>query len=208
MPREKETTVVLMKIPDGIGRPLRNAERAKQIAAGSEKVRSEKYWVFRLLEEAAEQLWDAPVDQAHRSACGRWEASGISFSLSHSGPYVAVALGRETVGVDVQSLAVHPSERLIARSLNGAEAALIAGLDGEERKRAFLRIFSCKESLFKTRGEPVFHPEIIDSTAGGVSEIAAFGLSDALVTLAHEGGAILCYRAESENDRIILKKID
>ena len=83
-------------------------------------------------------------------------APPISFSLSHSGAYAAIAVveGDARVGVDVE--AVRPRGRielLAARVLNDEEHAAWLELDDDDaRLRSFLRTWTAKEAYLKALG--------------------------------------------------------
>lgn len=79
----------------------------------------------------------------------------ISFSLSHSGSYAAIAVveGDARIGVDVE--AVRPRGRielLAARVLNDEEHAAWLELDDDARLRSFLRTWTAKEAYLKALG--------------------------------------------------------
>jgi 4'-phosphopantetheinyl transferase len=80
----------------------------------------------------------------------------VSFSVSHSGAFAVIALaaGDVRVGVDVEE--VRPRRRLdalAARVLNDDEYAAWLALDpGDERLRAFLRVWTAKEAYLKALG--------------------------------------------------------
>ena len=89
----------------------------------------------------------------------------LSVSLSHSGAYIAAAVGRGAVGVDVErrrrmSLAV--SERWFRPE----EHDYLLSLPEEERGRAFFRLWTLKEAALKYTGEGLSGgPETVDCFA-------------------------------------------
>lgn len=65
--------------------------------------KKQKYCVWKLLEYAlARQGFDVPVVDFSFEG-GKWIASGIRFSLSHSYDYVAVAISDYPIGIDIQN---------------------------------------------------------------------------------------------------------
>jgi 4'-phosphopantetheinyl transferase len=80
--------------------------------------------------------------------------TGIRFNVSHSGDLgmLAVTLGRE-VGVDVET--AHPTveiDKLAERYFSEQERATLRELPLEQRERAFLRCWTCKEAFLKAQG--------------------------------------------------------
>ena len=102
----------------------------------------------------------------------------LSVSLSHSGPYIAVAVGKSAVGVDVErkrkiSLAVS------RRWFRPEEHEFLTSLPEEERARAFFRFWTLKEAALKYTGEGLAGgPETVDCFA--LLEAAEKGDADAL----------------------------
>ena len=102
----------------------------------------------------------------------------FSVSLSHSGPYIAVAVGKSAVGVDVErkrkiGLAVS------ARWFRPEEHALLLSLPDGERPKAFLRFWTLKEAALKYTGEGLSGgPETVDCLA--LLDAAKSGDADAL----------------------------
>lgn len=93
----------------------------------------------------------------------------LSVSLSHSGAYIAVAVGQRAVGVDVErkrkfSLAIS------RRWFHPKEHEFLTSLPEEERARAFFRLWTLKEAALKYTGEGL---------AGGPETVDCFALLDA-----------------------------
>jgi phosphopantetheinyl transferase len=83
-------------------------------------------------------------------------AEPVSFSLSHSGAFAAVAFafGELRLGVDVEEIKARPRiDGLAARVLNDEEHAnWLAIADPTEQLRAFLRSWTAKEAYLKALG--------------------------------------------------------
>lgn len=202
-----KTILCVLKIPDHLGaRPVPAARQAEIDSAGAQTVRLEKYWTFRLFTELS-RFALGEIPDAKRSECGRWEADGIFLSFSHSGGYAAVALSGDPVGADIQSTEANVSERLIRRALTEGERRKVDALPEEDRARGFLRIFSEKESVFKTKGEAVFRPERIDTEAESATRVEDFGIADMIVTLSPKPEELTLCRAEAEGDKILFEII-
>ena len=93
----------------------------------------------------------------------------FSVSLSHSGAYIAVAVGKSAVGIDVErkrkiSLAVS------RRWFRPEEHEFLTSLPEEESARAFFRFWTLKEAALKYTGEGL---------AGGPETVDCFALLDA-----------------------------
>ena len=81
-----------------------------------------------------------------------WKGGELSLSLSHSGGYIAVAVGHEPVGVDVECR--QKVDLAIARRwFRDEEYAYLAALDPDVQRREMLRFWTLKESALKRRGE-------------------------------------------------------
>jgi 4'-phosphopantetheinyl transferase len=81
-------------------------------------------------------------------------APDLRFSLSHSGRFALVAVGRgQEVGVDIEAERPLPDLlRLAERVASADERGLLARLDEPERSRAFFRLWVAKEAVLKAQG--------------------------------------------------------
>jgi len=78
---------------------------------------------------------------------------GFHFNLSHSGEYVALAIGSHPVGVDCEQTRMNRDTDAIARRFfSAAEQQWLAGCHDSERARRFFELWSRKESLLKATG--------------------------------------------------------
>lgn len=78
----------------------------------------------------------------------------LQFNLSHAGAYVALAVGRSAVGVDVEQVRLDRDLEGIARRFFAPEEQRwLARCDAIERSRCFFDLWSRKESLLKATGE-------------------------------------------------------
>lgn len=107
---------------------------------------------------------DAPEGRApHLNAQhhGEQAAASTHLSLSHSGAYLACALGHgQPVGIDLEVKDLHAGRRdvlaLAAMACSPGELAQLQALDeGPARYRYFLQIWSLKEAYFKCTGTGV-----------------------------------------------------
>ena len=73
----------------------------------------------------------------------------IHFNISHCQKAIAVAVGDQPVGIDVESFR-HFSESLLDKTMNPEEKAAILSSDSQEEK--FASLWTCKEAVFKMQG--------------------------------------------------------
>jgi 4'-phosphopantetheinyl transferase len=93
-----------------------------------------------------------------------WQ-TGLSFSLSHDGDLVLIAVARAArVGVDVQSHDVPLDLDLIAEvGLSSSEQALVAELGHDDRRSHVVQLWARKEAIVKATGLGMAgRPEEID----------------------------------------------
>ncbi len=78
----------------------------------------------------------------------------LSFNLSHSGPYLMLAFStHRDIGIDLESLDHAADEDAIAkRFFHPKETKALAALTGEEKTKAFFRIWTMKEAFLKGLG--------------------------------------------------------
>ena len=78
----------------------------------------------------------------------------INFNVSHSGNHGLIALAPEgRLGVDVEECTPHRNlDTLIETVFTPDEQAELALIEGEERPRAFFRLWTVKEALVKAEG--------------------------------------------------------
>lgn len=166
------------------GEWLDEIERARLEALRAESDRRLYLAAHGLLRQALGELGSVgPAEWRFRAdARGRPQISfpantGLNFSLTHTGGLVAVAIARDgEVGVDAEWLGrrqfMRPESDLAAlaeRYFAPAEQAEVMAGAGEERNRAFLRIWTLKEAYLKARGLGLTLPlrEFAFETSGG-----------------------------------------
>jgi 4'-phosphopantetheinyl transferase len=83
----------------------------------------------------------------------RLAGAEASFSLSHSGPHVLVAVGAGPIGADIESAARRPvAAGVVRRCCTAAERSWLAGLPAGDQPAAFLRLWTRKEAVAKALG--------------------------------------------------------
>lgn len=138
-------------------------QRAAEIeSCGSEKVKREKYCVWKLLEYALNRSFGLRLKKLRfdKTENGKWQTDGCFFSLSHCDGVVAVAVSRKEVGVDVEKI----TEKLEAakdRFLTKEESAEYALR--EDKLLYLAEKWTQKESVFKMQGGKSFLPTAIQA---------------------------------------------
>lgn len=137
--------------------PYASAERRESVARFrhvSDKNRSlwaELFARWRLAEAAGVPV--SEVEIAHDEK-GKpfWLGGSLSLSISHSGNYIAVAVGQEAVGVDVEKKR-KAAPAVAKRWFRLEENTLLESLSEAERSRLFFRLWTMKEAALKYAGE-------------------------------------------------------
>lgn len=88
---------------------------------------------------------------------GKPEISGIHFNLSHSEDLVICAVSEKPVGCDVEKIK-ECHEDIAERFFTKEEMSFLKKYHGEEKREAFYRIWTLKESYVKMVGEGVHLP--------------------------------------------------
>ena len=164
--------VYVARIPSNTEfKPLLPKERYEEIlSVGSEKVKAEKYYVWKLLEYGIERSLGYRMKKLEfqKGECGKWIANKCEFSLSHSDGVVAVAVSRKPVGIDIQLMYTPLSEKFADKILTQSEKALLEQTPEDSKDKFLIERWSAKESLFKKEGLAVFSPSKYDTTAQNV----------------------------------------
>ena len=156
------TDVYVARLPDGdMAEPLYPEERELSVSStANPAVRHERYFVWRLLEAGVRASLGLELSEIGLHAEGdRWTSDIADISLSHSDGALAVAISGAPVGVDIESLAGDSDgARIAERFFNGAERAEYYAAPEDERRRAFLRVWTAKEAIFKSSKGTAFAP--------------------------------------------------
>ena len=147
------------KIPDEVRiSKLSPKQRAAEIEnCGSEKVRREKYCVWKLLEYALNRSFGLCMKKLRfdKDENGKWRTEGCCFSLSHCDGVVAVAVSRKEVGVDVEKI----TDRLEAIKQKFLTEKELDEYSLQTDKTLYLaEKWTQKESIFKMQGGKGFVP--------------------------------------------------
>ena len=123
---------------------LPNEDDRKRSAAGEVLLRNAVAARLNTTAETAPLVWD---DNGKPGV----EGDPFYVSVSHSGPYVVVAVGEKVLGVDVEVIR-GAEEKFMRRACSEAEMAYIrVGDDGDCAR--FWEIWTAKEALFKLTGK-------------------------------------------------------
>lgn len=175
--------------------------RAREIEdCSNPKVQHEKYYAWKLLEKALMRslgLKPGSLD-IRRSENGKWECSSCFFSLSHSGNFVAAAVSRKPIGVDIEKW--DPSrftKELANKMVTKREKAAIRRLGESERGTALNALWTKKEAIYKSAGDTSFQPRRIE-TSKYASATKAILLEDEryLITVVSEDSDQAVFRCE------------
>lgn len=165
---------------------LRNEEIG---ACANEKVRIQKYCVWKLLERALAHSFGVDLNTLEfKKKNGKWSCNGAEFSLSHSADAVAVAVSCLPVGVDIELVRPLPCEKLAAKILTEEETEVFLRSDEKVRERYIFERWTRKESSFKRSGEALFSQTDADGADFYTKRIERSGRSYVLSVCGSGGG--------------------
>ena len=163
---KRGTLLLVAEIPEVISdEALYPPERMAEIAKCSNvRVRLEKYYAWRLLFEGLSEFLGESLDglDIHKNENGKWVCDKCAFSISHTLGVVAVAVSDDDVGVDVEEIRRHRTglEKLI---LSENELSEFYRVDDGEKPEYLIKMWTRKESIFKSFDRPAFHPSEIET---------------------------------------------
>ncbi len=189
---EKGTFVCYARLPQEFrGTPLASAARMLDVVkCKNEKVRREKFFVWKLLEKAVREYYNLDFAKIRftKTENNKWICDDFCFSLSHSGEMLAVAISPEPIGVDLE--AYRPLRSGIeGRILTEREIDSVDGLVGNEREERIIELWCSKEAIFKKGGSSALLPASIS--------VAEHKVNIKKVTL---DGAVYCIAAATSLD--------
>ena len=84
----------------------------------------------------------------------------LQFNLAHSNDLALYAFcWNQPLGIDLEHVRTMTNEDDFAAQLfSVSESALIASLSGQQKRRAFFKIWTCKEAFFKASGDGLTKP--------------------------------------------------
>lgn len=160
--------VYTAKIPDNREfNEVYPVERNEEInSCKNEKVKTEKYYVWKLLEYALNRSLGFKIQNLDfkKDRHGKWSSSSCYFSLSHGDQMVAVAVSRSPVGVDVEKIK-EIKRSAIEKTLTVIEKTEYDKANEQEKDEFLISVWSKKESVFKANGESKFRPSKVQGIA-------------------------------------------
>ena len=160
--KKSNTRVFVALIPENIEiTEVYPPERYAEITnVTNERVRREKYFVWRLLEYAIKKSRGENIKDVAFRKCesGRWVAEDFDFSLSHSDGVAAVAISDSCVGVDIEEVSCPRAESFAKRVLSSCEHEEFSSLPADKREENLIKKWTAKEAAFKSRNEDKFLP--------------------------------------------------
>lgn len=145
--------------------PVYPAQRDREIEKCSNlRVKKEKYFAWELLRRAVEEKLNIPFESLNieKSPAGKWKADGICFSISHSDGAVAVAVGYENLGIDIESVQRH-RDGIEKQILTENEREYLDSVQTDEKCRCVIELWTKKEAYFKLLDEKSFAPKKIET---------------------------------------------
>ena len=166
--------------------PLFCVERQNEInSISNERVRREKYYVWKLLEYAAKDSFVQDVSSVRfaKGKNGKWSCKDFEFSISHSTEAVVVAVSDNSVGIDVERIRVKRSKKLAEYILTESEFFEYSDIPDEKSEDYIVRKWCQKEAVFKSQNKARFKPSEIE-TAEFFCVTKAFDIGDEKYILA------------------------
>jgi len=130
---------------------------AARIPGARHDHREQSRWAYRLLEMALQKEYPkictpVLVQKNNEGKPFLKEYPRIHISISHSGAYVACALGEKSVGVDVEAWKKRSKQERIVEKLHPLERELFYGTEEAEKEEVFYGLWVLKESFLKAEG--------------------------------------------------------
>jgi phosphopantetheine--protein transferase-like protein len=145
---------------------LESRERMEEInSISNERVKREKYFVFKLLYYALERSFGLRGNKLElkKELYGGWSCGDIYLSLSHSDGALAVAVSRAPIGVDIERVKCPRKKDLARHILNEKELSEYESIPEENREKRLIELWTAKEAIFKSKGLDRFLPTHTDT---------------------------------------------
>ena len=160
----KFTDVYISSIPkELVIKPLASLVRNEEISkASNERLKKEKYFVWRLLEYAISNSLGLNAENIkfEKLDSGRWRTAEFEFSLSHTDGAVAVAISSEPVGIDIELVKKPRSRSFAERILTASELIKYESVTPAEREEYLIGKWTSKEAYFKSLHLSEFLPSM------------------------------------------------
>lgn len=127
----------------------------------NDRLKKEKYYAWRLLEAACISHGISFTEfDIKKTDNGAWVCDGFYFSLSHTDDAVAVAISDTPVGVDIEIVSDRAA-RIAKKVFSEDELGGAMTLSERERNLYTTRLWTMKESIFKSLSARAFSPQNI-----------------------------------------------
>lgn len=128
-----------------------------EIPEGERGPKEQSRWARRLLEESLKRQYPkihkpVLVERDSRGKPYLLEYPEIHINLSHSGRYVACAIGEKPVGVDIECHRSRKKRELVVKKFHPKEQELYQATAEEKRELLFHELWVLKESFMKAEG--------------------------------------------------------
>ena len=186
------------------------SERAAEIdSCSNADVRQQKYFVWKLLEKALVRSFGLNMQKLAftRQSNGKWTCPSCHFSLSHSGNFVAVAVSRKPIGVDIEKF--DPSrftDAILDKIATPRERERLESA-GDERGQMLNALWNKKEAIFKHLEEKSFVPKSIEAEQfATVTKLFQAGNAQYLVSVASEDVQQAIFRSADQLEFVNFNK--
>lgn len=127
-----------------------------------EKVKKEKFFAWKLLAHALYRSLGLRIEnlEFNKDKNGKWLCDKCFFSISHGDGIVAIAVSKQSVGIDLE-LIDDNKKQVLEKVLTEIEKAELS--KGESSIEKLTTIWTKKESIYKMKGEGAFSPRKIES---------------------------------------------
>jgi 4'-phosphopantetheinyl transferase len=137
--------------------PVEERERILRLRRDEDRSRALMAALLPRLAIAARRAVPINTIRLPRTAAGKPydpDDPAFCFNLSHSGRYVALAMGPEPVGIDIEQIRTgNDCDAIAARYFAPAEQDWLRRFDDAGRRVRFFELWSRKESILKATGE-------------------------------------------------------
>ncbi len=129
----------------------------------NDSVKTEKYYAWKLLRLAIERSlgYDFESLNFNKADNGKWICDRCEFSISHSSGFVAVAVSKKPIGVDIEKIEALNNENLPKRVLSIEEYNYFSSLPQDKANEYFIKMWTQKEAFYKYSSEKTFAPKDI-----------------------------------------------
>ena len=131
-------------------------------ACKSQKVKKQKYYVWKLLESSIEKTLGVNFKEISFIKEGdKWGCDICNFSMSHSNDVVVVAISNQKIGVDVEKIDLPRFEKIKQEKILVKEEQ--QGLKPEDKALYMNHLWAVKEAIFKSENKKIFSPNKINT---------------------------------------------